>query len=195
MQLIDEVMNVPTVKQRRVSTAMQTARKTDQTVEVARVFPHERILKPSAEGVSVRDRIRQYEINGGISRANTVEVPRTAPDDGQSEGAEGEAPNKRRKQEMIQTRVPLCTSLCDDSSDQGTKSADDSAELESRSRGEYEGMPVARLDDVLTEMRDVKTELLQVRELVGVLARRERCAEVNTGSCGQKTRKDGERKG
>ena len=29
-------------------------------------------------------------------------------------------------------------------------------------------------------MRDVKTELLQVRELVGVLLRRERCAEVKT---------------
>ena len=32
----------------------------------------------------------------------------------------------------------------------------------------------------MLEMRDVKSELLQVRELVGVLVRRERCAEVKT---------------
>ena len=57
---------------------------------------------------------------------------------------------------------------------------DDSAELETRARGECEGVPVARLDDILSEMRDVKTELLQVRELVGVLVRRERCAELKT---------------
>ena len=37
-----------------------------------------------------------------------------------------------------------------------------------------------KLDDVMLEMRDVKSELLQVRELVGVLVRRERCAEVKT---------------
>ena len=30
----------------------------------------------------------------------------------------------------------------------------------------------------MSEMRDVKSELLQVRELVGVLVRRERCAET-----------------
>ena len=41
-------------------------------------------------------------------------------------------------------------------------------------------MPVGQLDDILSEMRDVKTELLQVRELVGVLVRGERCAEVKT---------------
>ena len=39
---------------------------------------------------------------------------------------------------------------------------------------------VGQLDDVLLEVRDVKSELLQVREQVGVLVRRERCAEVKT---------------
>ena len=39
-------------------------------------------------------------------------------------------------------------------------------------------MPVAQLDDILSEVRDVQSELLQVRELVGVLVRRERCAET-----------------
>ena len=53
---------------------------------------------------------------------------------------------------------------------------DDTAELETRLRG----VPVGQLDDVLLEVRDVKSELLQVRELVGVLVRRERCAEVKT---------------
>ena len=34
-----DVMDVPAVKQRRVSTTMQTARKTRQDVQVARVIP------------------------------------------------------------------------------------------------------------------------------------------------------------
>ena len=40
-----------------------------------------------------------------------------------------------------------------------------------------EGELSSKLDDVMLEMRDVKSELLQVRELVGVLVRRERCIE------------------
>lgn len=35
-------------------------------------------------------------------------------------------------------------------------------------------------DEVVSKMRDVKSELLHVRELLGVLVRRERCAEVKT---------------
>ena len=175
VQFIDEVMNVPTVKQRRVSTAMQTARKTDQTVEVARVIPHERILKP--ERASVRKRVRQFEMNGDMSCTSTVEAPRATPGDKQSEDPEDEAPNKRRKQESDpDSHAPVHFSLCNGSSDQGTKSVDDSAELETR----FRGVPVGQLDDVLLEVRDVKSELLQVRELVGVLVRRERCAEVKT---------------
>ena len=75
---------------------------------------------------------------------------------------------------LLYTSLSLCGGL----SDQGTKSVDDSAELETRTKGECEGVPVAQLDDIRSEMRDVKTELLQVRELVGVLVRRERCAET-----------------
>ena len=57
-------------------------------------------------------------------------------------------------------------SLCDDSSDQGAKAADDSTYLETsrRLRGEREGAPGAQLDDVMSE--------------VGVLVRRARCAET-----------------
>ena len=151
----------------------------DQTVEVARVIPQERI-NSARESASVRERIRQFEMNG-VSRTSTVEVPRATPGDRRSEDPEDEAPNKRRKQESDpDSRAPVHFSLCDGSSDQGTKSVDDSAELETRLRGEREGAPVEQLDDILLEMRDVKTELSQVRELIGVLVRRERCAEVKT---------------
>ena len=69
-------------------------------------------------------------------------------------------------------------SLCDGSSDQETKSVEDLTELETRPTGEREGFPVEQLDDILLETRDVKCELRHVRELVGVLVRRERCAET-----------------
>ena len=70
----------------------------DQTVEVARVIPQERI-KPAGANASVRERVRQFEMNGVVSRTSTVEVPRVAPDGRQSEDPEDEAPKKRRKQE------------------------------------------------------------------------------------------------
>ena len=35
-----------------------------------------------------------------------------------------------------------------------------------------------KLDDVMVKMRNVRSEILQVRELVGVLVHRERCAET-----------------
>ena len=153
----------------------------DQTIEVARVIPQERI-KPARGSASVRERIRQFEMNG-VSRTSTVEVPRATPGDRHSEDPEDEAPNKRRKQESDpDSRAPVHFSLCDDSSDTGTKSVGESAELNTtkRSEEECEGELSVKLDDVMLEMRDVKSELLQVRELVGVLVRRERCADVKT---------------
>ena len=170
---VPQMMDVSEVKRRRVSTGIQT----DRTVEVPRVIPQERILKPAGERASVRERVRQFERNRDASCSNNVEVPRTNPDDRQNEDPEDEAQHKRRKQESDpDLHAPVHFSLCDDSSNQEAKSMDDSAELETRPRG----VPVGQLDDVLLEVRDVKTELLQVRELVGVLVRRERCAEVKT---------------
>ena len=174
-------MDAPAVKQRRVSTAMQTARKTDQTVEVARVIPHERILKPAGERASVRERVKQFEMNGGVSCVTAVEVPRVTPGDRQSEDAEEEAPSKRRKQESgFEPQIPVHYSICDDSSDQETKLVAGTAEFDvsQKPEGEREGELSAKLDDVMLETRDVKSELLHVRELVGVLVRRERCAET-----------------
>ena len=149
----------------------------DQSVEVARLIPQERI-KPAGESASVLERVRQFEMNGGVSRTNTVEAPRVAPDARQSDD---EAPNKRRKQESDpDSRAPVHSNLCDDSGDQGTKSVGESTELSTskRSEGEREGQLSAKLNDVMLEMRDVGSDLLQVRELMGVLERRERCAET-----------------
>ena len=53
---------------------------------------------------------------------------------------------------------------------------DDSAELETRPKGEREGVPDEKLDDIMLEMRDVKCELLRVKELLGVLVSKERYA-------------------
>ena len=64
-------------------------------------------------------------------------------------------------------------SLCGDSSDQVAKSVDDSTELET-------SRPDGQLNDIMAETRDVKSELMQVRELVGILIRREMCAEART---------------
>ena len=116
VQFINEVVDVPAFKQRRVSTAMQTDQKTDQTVEVARVIPHERILKPAGERASVRERVRQFEMNG------------------ESEDPEDEAPNKRRTQESYpDPRAPVHFSLWERSQ---------WMTLETRPRGEREGAPV-----------------------------------------------------
>ena len=53
--------------------------------------------------------------------------------------------------------------------------------MNTRLEGGREGELSSKLDDVMLDMRDVKSELLQVRELVGVLVRRERCiADVKT---------------
>ena len=152
----NDVMDVSEFEQRQVSTSIQT----DQTVEVPRVIPHERILKPAGEGTSVRERIRQLERNGSASCLNTLEVPRASPSDRQSEDLEDEPPHKKRKQESDPDQQdPVHFSLCDGSSDQGTKSVDDFAELEIRLRG----VPVEQLDDVLLEVRDMKSELQRVK--------------------------------
>ena len=90
VQFINEVRGVPGVEQRRVSTGIQT----EKTVEVPRVIPHERILKPAGERASVRERVRQFEMNGGVSCSNSVEVLRTNRDDRQSEDPEDEVPHK-----------------------------------------------------------------------------------------------------
>ena len=65
-----------------------------------------------------------------------------------------------------ETHAPVHFSLCD------------SDELETRSKGEHEGATIRQVDDILLEMKDVKSELIHVRELMGVLVRKERCAET-----------------
>ena len=173
-QSLGKVVDVPM----DVASPSATAEGSWRHVEVARVIPQE-LVKPSRERASVRERIKQFEVDGGVSRTSAVEVPRAAPGDRQSEDAEDEAPSKRRKQENdFEPQILVHLSLCDGSSDQETKSVEDPAELETRPEGEREGFPVEQLDDILLETRHVKSELRHVRELVGVLVRRERCAET-----------------
>ena len=49
----------------------------------------------------------------------------------------------------------------------------DGTELETRPKGEHEGATARQVDGILLEMKDVKSELLHVRELIG-----EKCAET-----------------
>ena len=60
--------------------------------------------------------------------------------------------------------APVHCSLCD-----GT-------ELETRPKGEHEGATARQVDDILLEM---KNEVLHGKELIGVLVRKERCAETS----------------
>ena len=88
-------------------------------------------------------------------------------------------PSKRRKQETgPDPRILAHQSLCDDSSDQGAKSVHDSTELETRPRVERQGASGTQSDGIMSELRYVKIDLSQVGELVGVLLRREMCAET-----------------
>ena len=172
----NDVMDVPAVKQRRVSTTTQTAR----DVEVPRVIPQE-LVRPAGERASVRERVRQFEMDGGAPRLSTLEFPRAAPSDRWSQDSEGEAPNKRRKQERDpHPQILVHFSLCDDLSDLEAQSVAESAEFVVSKRseeGRQEGLS-KKLDDVMLELRDVRSDIVQVRELVGVLVRRERFAET-----------------
>ena len=109
-----------------------------KTVEVARVIPQELVK------------------DGGVWC-----TPRAVPADRQREEPEDAAPYRRRRHESDpDPRAPVHFSLCDSSSDLGKKLGDESVELET---GQRKGMPVAKLDDILSEMRDVKNELMHVR--------------------------------
>ena len=81
-----------------VASPRATAKGSWGLVEVVRVIPRE-LEKPSGERATVRERIKQFEMDGGVSRTSAVGVTRTNPDDKQSEDPEDEAPHKRRKQE------------------------------------------------------------------------------------------------
>ena len=118
----NDVMGVPAVKQRRVSNTTQTARDVGHTARTG---------KTAGERASVRERGRQFEMDVGVPRLSTLEALRATPGDRQTEGLEGEAQNKRRKQERDpDSQIPVHFSLCDDSSDLEAKSMGDSAVLD-----------------------------------------------------------------
>ena len=74
--------------------------------------------------------------------------------------------------------MPLCTSLPATARATRAKSVDDSAEVETRSKGEHEEARAKQLDDILLKMRDIKNDFVHVREPLGVVVRRERCADT-----------------
>ena len=80
--------------------------------------------------------------------------------------AEGKTASSDEKEDEGETHARVHVSLCD------------GVELENRSTGEHEGATVRQVDDILLEMKDVKSELPHVRELIGVLVLKERCAET-----------------
>ena len=185
VQFIDKVVDVPAKAQTRVSTGMQSSRKTDQTVEVAKVILHERILKPAGERASVRERVREFEKNGGVSCSSTVEVLDPALTTGRAKTLktvrrESDANKKvTLSSRSLYSSLSVKTQVTREQSRWG-----ESAEfnVSKRSEGEREGEPSPKLDGMMLAVRDVKSELLQVRELVGVLVR------------SQKTGRDGARK-
>ena len=126
--------------------------KVQKSVEVARVIPHERNLRPAGEGSSVRERVKQFEIRG------LWKFPKPSLVAGSKTRAPQASPQLRN----------------------GTTEQATQTETSRRSQGEFERALNTRLDDIMLEMRDVKSELPHVRELLGILVLRERCAETKT---------------
>ena len=92
---------------------------------------------------------------------------------------------------VIHVHIPLCTSPS--STPRVTRERSRWMTLPNwrkRPSGEREGVPVAQLDDILSEVRDAKSELLHVRELVGVLVRRD-----ESGNCDEEAGQDGKEEG
>ena len=86
---------------------------------------------------------------------------------------------KERAQDNDHEHETLCASIA--SADEIAPvhfSLCDGAEFETRPKGQHEAATARQVDDILLEMKDVKSELLHVRELIGVLVRKERCAET-----------------
>ena len=178
-----------------VASPSATAEGSRRLVEVARVIPQE-LVKPAGEKTSVRERVKQFEMNGGVLCVTAVEVPRVTLGDTQCDDAEGEVPNKRRKQESDpDLHAPVHFSLCDGSSDSEAKSVEDPAELKARPEGEREGFPVEQLDDILLETRDVKSELRHVREAGWSPGPQRKVRRDESGDCNQESHQDGKRKG
>ena len=142
-------MDVPAVKQRRVSTTMQTARRTHQTVDVARVIPPE--MERELQCGNASDSSRWMA--GCHARAlwkSLEPLPATR----RAQMLKARRRTRGASRKVAHTRIPLCTSPF--ATGRATReSADDSNELKTRPRGECEGVLVAQPDDILSEMRDV----------------------------------------
>ena len=77
----DEVLDVP-MDMASPSATVEVAQK---MVEVPRVIPHERMLRPAGGGSSVRERAKRFEKEWGAKHMATVEGPRTSHSERQKE--------------------------------------------------------------------------------------------------------------
>ena len=69
IQHVDKVVNMPLVIRRQVPMTLNV----QKSVEVARVIPHERLLRPAGGGSSVRERARRFETECGAKHMAIVE--------------------------------------------------------------------------------------------------------------------------
>ena len=83
---------------------------------------------------------------------------------------------KERAQDDDQEHETLCASIASAEEIAPVHfSLCDGAELEDP-RENTTGTTIRQADDILLEMKDVKSELLHVREVIGLLVHKERCA-------------------
>ena len=189
VQHIDKIMDLPAVKRHQEPTIqteqkiaeVSDAQNLDQVIDVHVETQQQlsTLLIDTVVDVPVMAQRQVYSIQ---RVQKTVEVPQIqfidkftdAPVSVQAEGkkrklplpAEGKTASGDEEEDEGETHAPVHFSLCD------------SDQLETRSKGEHEGATIRQVDDILLEMKDVKSELLHVRELIGVLVRKERCSET-----------------
>ena len=84
IQQVDKAVNMPVVIQRQAPMTLNV----QKSVEVARVIPHERLMKPGGGGSSVRERARRFEMEWGAKHMATVEGPRNVQENEQREDLE-----------------------------------------------------------------------------------------------------------
>ena len=75
IQHVDKVVDMPVVIQRQLPMILNV----QKFVEVAKVLPHERLLRSTREGSSVRERTRRFETQWGATHMATVEGPANRP--------------------------------------------------------------------------------------------------------------------
>ena len=92
-QFPHQVVDVPVVTQQRHDPVphVMTDEVTQKMVEVTRVIPQERVVRPTGEGSSVRERAKRFEKEWGAKHMTSVEGPRPSHDERQKESPVSDA--------------------------------------------------------------------------------------------------------